>query len=44
VAANVTDFIAPMADGLILDGEMQKLDMNAEMADRAAPALADSSY
>jgi hypothetical protein len=38
--ANVTDFITPMADGLIF-GEMQKLDMNAEMADLAAPALID---
>jgi hypothetical protein len=38
--ANVTNFISPMADGLIF-GEMQKLDMSNEMAELAAPELID---
>ncbi len=38
--ANVTNFISPLADGLIF-GEMQKLVMNTEMTELAAPELID---
>jgi len=36
--ANVTNFVSPMVDGLVF-GEMQKLDVNAEMAESSAPEL-----